>query len=246
MICISARSHCVFSVLYPPATWYSELEISCFFKKVCEVVGCAGAGEVLRCDLSLQCFALSMAGAGGETCSFISKGDIPGVSDVRDAARSFLQTCGLAWALRRESSTGMWCWRPVLSCVAGTLDLQSRGDILLEAREDPDAGGGNPVLQAQSPSDEADVTLIFASQPLFPSGWFCRLLSVLLTLSSLTMMCLKDSLHVPYAWLHWISWICGFISVHWVWKLFWPLFKYSSFWCCFLHFSSLFRDSSCP
>ena len=106
------------------------------------------------------------------------------------------------------------------------------------------------MLQAQSPSDKADVTLIFARSsspaalfsPLVVSAGF----SVSLTLSSLTMMCLGVILFT-FPMLDFI----GFLDL-WVYKCslgletFWPLFKYSSFRCFFLHFSSLSRDSSCP
>ena len=86
-------------------------------------------------------------------------------------------------------------------------------------------------------------TCIASFSPLADSTVF----SASLTLSSLTMMSWCDSPHVSYAWLHWTSWIYGFISVHSAWTFFgYYFFKYFSLWSFFLHFSSLFRDPSCP
>lgn len=95
----------------------------------------------------------------------------------------------------------------------------------------------------QCSSEESDVHV----QHLFPPLADSTVFSASLTLSSLTMMSWCDSPYVCYAWLHWTSWICGFISVHGAWKFFGHyFFKYFSLWSFFLHFSSLFRDSSCP
>ena len=209
MTCVSLITLCVLYVKIS-ATWYSELEISCFLK-VCR--RWLAVLELRGFKVWPLCSVLPWAWKEQEEKHVLSflKGLSQESVTFRDVAVVFSPDL---WA--RLSPEERELYRDVMLEACAQLVLLGRwtykAEVISSLRQGRDprmlegeaTGAAGPEPQWRSWCHPYLRPQLFARSSFFPSGCFCRLLCITDFEQFDNDVPRCDSLHVPYAWLHWI------------------------------------------